>query len=72
MKLEDIDFYSEKYDLQRDLEWRKCIKIWDYDTLFIDLQLCEDFDEIDIMFFARKSKGGMNPKEIKKRLDLCS
>lgn len=68
MVLSDIDIHSEKYDAQRGLDMRKCIKIWDYDALFNDLKQCDDYDTMDMMWIMQKGRGSFNPKEIKKRL----
>ena len=69
MKIDDIDFNSDKYDAQRGLgDMRKCIKIWDFDALFEDLRQCDDYNTIDMRWIMQKGRGSFNPKEISDRL----
>jgi|AntAceMinimDraft_16_1070373.scaffolds.fasta_scaffold80439_2 hypothetical protein len=54
-------------------DFRQCVKIWDYEAIFKDVVLCEDFSKDSQHVMLRIMQGGrgsMNPKEIKKRLDI--
>jgi hypothetical protein len=55
-----------KYDAQRNVALKKCIKIYDFETLFKDLKQCEDYDKNTITgILMRKVNGkGINPDQL--------
>lgn len=73
MTIDDLDFWDDKYNAQRNDPCPKCIRIFDFPALFADIRKCDDFHN-DFQYVLRKlmtkSRGCMNPKEIRIEWDL--